>query len=37
LFDTLGNSALAREEIVRLLERFHPGMAVPEGKATVGA
>jgi hypothetical protein len=37
LFDTLANSALAREKIIRWLARFHPGMAVPEGKATVGA
>jgi hypothetical protein len=28
LFDTLANSALAREKIVRWLARFHPGMAV---------
>ena len=26
----VGNSALARAEIVRWLARFHPGMAVPE-------
>jgi pimeloyl-ACP methyl ester carboxylesterase len=28
----VGNSALAREEIVRWLSRFYPGMAMPEGE-----
>ena len=29
----VGNSALAREEIVRWLSRFHPSMATPKEEA----
>jgi hypothetical protein len=33
----VGNSALARAEIVRWLARFHPGMAVPDGAGAAAA
>jgi hypothetical protein len=33
----VGNSALARAEIVRWLARFHPGMAIPESAGTAAA
>jgi hypothetical protein len=33
----VGNSALARQEIVRWLSRFHPGMAPPKGDEAAAA
>jgi hypothetical protein len=33
----VGNAALARQEIVRWLSRFHPGMAIPESAAAAAA
>jgi hypothetical protein len=33
----VGNSALAREEIVRWLARFHSGMTIPESAGAVAA